>query len=256
MKTGESAVFTNQQVKPRIGTMAIGLAAYWSQFPGMREELVDHHDQLLKKFDAAACELVSAGMVDTAASARKAGELFKGKDVDVVFCQITTYANSETLAPAIRELDVPVVLLNVQSVKALDMSKVKTIKDWLGVGITCAALPEMTAVLKRLGKRFDMITGYLHGDETVDREIHVWCKAAAVKRRLNTQNMALFGRPFPGMMDLNVDETNLFKKFGTFTYHLHWEDIANGMDSISAFGKIKLSQSHCRYLRYSEKSNL
>jgi L-arabinose isomerase len=35
----------------------------------------------------------------------------------------------------------------------------------------------------------------------------------------------LFGRPYPGMMDLNVDETQLFKKFGIHTYHLQWEEV-------------------------------
>lgn len=221
-------------IKPRVGIMAVGLAAYWPQFPNMCDYLLAHHHHLLNKIPAKECELVSVGMIDTVEASILAGKHFKEKDVDLVFCQITTYSASETLLPAIKELDVPVILLNIQSVKALDMVKVTTIKEWLGAGITCAALPEMTAVLKRLGKRFDIITGYLHDDPLVDEMITNWCKTAAVKRLLKSKNFGLLGRPYPGMMDLNIDETNFFNKFGIYIHHLQWEQIVNELNDVSS----------------------
>ncbi|RAN85739.1 sugar isomerase, partial [Bacillus sp. SRB_28] len=45
-------------------------------------------------------------------------------------------------------------------------------------------------------------------------------------RRLKSGNIGILGRPYPGMMDLNVDETQIFRTFGSYVKHLNWEDIA------------------------------
>lgn len=221
-----------REVKGRVGVMATGLAAYWPQFPGIRETLIQHHDRLLQQFSSDA-DLVKAGMVDGLDQARRAGELFTANDVDLVICQITTYSTSETLLPAIRDLNVPILLVNVQAIPALNFSQVTTIGDWLGMGITCAALPEMTAGLRRLGKRFDLLTGHLD-DDRVKHQLNGWYEAATVARRLRKQSLGLLGRPYPGMLDLYVDETNIFKVFGTYIVHLNWDDIQNELASVSA----------------------
>ncbi|MGH6643777.1 MAG: hypothetical protein ACRED3_13890, partial [Bradyrhizobium sp.] len=156
--------------KAKVGMLSVGLAAYWPQFRGMRENVTRHHAELLRHFPESV-EVVGAGLVDTADAAHEAGKRFRAADVDLIFCHLGTYASAETLLPAIRELDVPVIMLNVQSVAALDMSKVHTIGDWLGAGCTCAGLPEMTAALLRLGKRFDIVTGHLEADPLLDAEI-------------------------------------------------------------------------------------
>ena len=51
--------------------------------------------------------------------------------------------------------------------------------------------------------------------------------------QLKTQALALLGRPFPGMMDLYIDETALFNSFGTITHHLEWEDIVTEMKQVT-----------------------
>lgn len=213
-----------KQPAARIGLMVIGLGNYWEQFPGMKEGILNTHGCLAQLLEGQG-EIVAAGLVDSVAAARKAEELFTKSEVDIVFCHLATYANSETLLPAVACLDVPVVLLNVQPVKALDLTKVKTIADWLGVGVTCACLPEMTAVLIRSGKRFSTITGHLDDDAILKQRLREWCSIAKLRRRLNSRSIALLGRPYAGMLDLNVDETHLLNKFGTFIHHLDWDDI-------------------------------
>ena len=47
------------------------------------------------------------------------------------------------------------------------------------------------------------------GDPQVQAEIEDWCRAAQVRRRFRDTNLAQIGRPYPGMMDLYIDETNL-----------------------------------------------
>ena len=52
-----------------------------------------------------------------------AGDKFRAADVDVVFLQMLTYATSYNMLPAIKDLDVPIVLVNVTKTKSTRLSK-------------------------------------------------------------------------------------------------------------------------------------
>ena len=64
----------------------------------------------------------------TKEKAMAAGDKFRAADVDLVFCQLLTYATSYNMLPAIRDLNVPVVLVNLQKVRCLDFEEEKVIK--------------------------------------------------------------------------------------------------------------------------------
>lgn len=213
-----------ESMRPRVGFMAVGLRSYWDQFPRMRG-VIESNSLRLADMIADHAEVHSAGIVDSRDSSLAAGELLAREDVDILFVHLATYANSETLLPAVRHLKVPVVLLNVQPFSTLDFRATTDIGDWLGNAVTPASLPEMTNVLIRLGLPFDTVVGHLDDDPQLAAMISTWCKTAGLTRRLRKQTLALLGRPFAGMMDLNIDETNLFNKLGLFTRNLDWDDI-------------------------------
>lgn len=219
--------------KPRVGVMALGLQAYWPQFDGMRAAILRHHERLLELIGEGA-DRTELGLVDTIDGAREAARKLAAADVDVIFAHLTTYATSEPLMLAVASTGVPVVLLNVQSVRALDVSKVETIGDWLGVAISCAALPEMTASLRRAGKRFDIVTGHLDGDAELAARLAQWLDAASVRATVRTRSFGLLGRPYPGMTDLYLDETAFFSRFGVHTKHLNWDDVAAAAAGVDA----------------------
>ncbi len=217
------------------GWMAVGLKPYWSQFEGMRERCEHHHKILTEAFDGEKVELLDAGIVDSEELARETGEKFAAGKVDIVFVQMLTYASSIYIAPVVQNLSVPVILLNVQYKKALDYENVKSIGDWLGEGITCAGVPEATAVLHQMGKQFAVITGHMEADSGVGQEIAQWCKAVSVKKVLASGNLGLLGRPYEGMIDLCVNENRIFHQFGTYVQHLDWREImAWGQEALEA----------------------
>jgi len=114
----------------RIGVFGIGLAAYWPQFPGLKARLEGYQREVeahLARFHA---QIVSAGLVDTASAAREAGELFGREDVDLLVCYVGTYATSSQVLPVVQRTPVPVVVLNLQPVAALDYATVDT-GEWL-----------------------------------------------------------------------------------------------------------------------------
>jgi len=92
----------------------------------------------------------------------------------------------------------------------------------------------MVADLNRAGKRSAVITGVVEGgDPEVQREIEDWCRAAQVRRRFRDTNIAQIGRPYPGMMDLYIDETNLYHRMFVYTKQFDWEQMWAIADNIT-----------------------
>ena len=92
----------------------------------------------------------------------------------------------------------------------------------------------MVADLERAGKRHAVITGVVEGgDPTVQAEIEDWCRAAQVRRRFRDTNLAQIGRPYPGMMDLYIDETNLYNRMWLYTKQFDWEKMWAIADNIT-----------------------
>ena len=137
------------------------------------------------------------------------------------------------MLPAVRDVNVPVVLVNVQKLKAPDYANTDTAK-WLGELYACGAVGEMVADLERAGKRHAVITGVVEGgDPYVQKEIEEWCRAAQVRRRFRDTNLAQIGRPYPGMMDLYIDETNLYHRMWVYTKQFDWEKMWAIADNIT-----------------------
>ena len=180
----------------RVGVFAIALGAYLPQFPSLVPEFESQYAHF-KTMLPASVELVDGGIVTTKELAQAAGDKFRAADVDLVVLQLLTYATSYNMLPAVRDLDVPVVLVNVQKLRAPDYAHTDT-ATWLGELYACGAVGEMVADLERAGKRHAVITGVVEGgDPAVEAELADWCKAAQVRRRFRDLNLAQIGRPLP-----------------------------------------------------------
>lgn len=220
------------QTKARVGVFSIALGAYLPQFPTLAPEF-ERQYEAFKKSLPDTIDIIDGGIVTTKELSQAAGDKFRAADVDLVILQLLTYATSYNMLPTIRDLDVPVVLVNIQKLRALDCEHTD-IASWLGEGYACGAVGEMVADLERAGKRHAVITGVAEGgDEIVQREIEEWCKAAQVRRRFRDTNIAQIGRPYPGMMDLYIDETNLYHRMFLYTKQFDWEKMWAIADHVS-----------------------
>ena len=174
--------------KARIGVFSIALGAYLPQFPSLVPEFEAQYADFKTRIPDTV-ELIDGGLVTTKEKAMAAGDKFRAADVDLVILQLLTYATSYNMLPAVRDLDVPVVLVNLQKKKAPDYPNTDT-ATWLGELYACGAVGEMVADLERAGKRHAVITGVVEGgDPAVDVEIADWCKAAQVRRRFRDTNL-------------------------------------------------------------------
>ena len=218
--------------KARVGVFSIALGAYLPQFPSLVPEFEAQYEAF-KKTLPDTVEIIDGGMVTTKEQSMAAGDKFRAADVDLVFLQMLTYATSYNVLPAVRDLDVPVVIVNVQKLKAPDYANTD-IPKWLGELYACGAVGEAVADLERAGKRHAVITGVVEGgDPYVAAEIEDWCRAAQVRRRFRDTNIAQIGRPYPGMMDLYIDETNLYNRMFLYTKQFDWEKMWAIADNIT-----------------------
>ena len=212
------------ETKARVGVFSIALGAYLPQFPTLEGEFRAQYEAF-KESIPDSVDIIDGGLVTTKELSQAAGDKFRAADVDLVFMQLLTYATSYNMLPAVKDLDVPVVLVNIQKLKALDYDTAGT-AEWLGEAYACGAVGEMVADLNRYGKKSDVITGVVEGgDPDVERQIDEWCRAAQCRRRFRDTNIAQIGRPYPGMMDLYIDESNLYRRMHLYTKQFDWEKI-------------------------------
>ena len=197
------------ETKARVGVFAIALGAYLPQFPTLVPEFEGQY-AAFKKTIPDTVEVIDGGIVTSKEQSMAAGDKFRAADVDLVILQLLTYATSYNMLPAVRDLDVPIVLVNVQKKKAPDYANTDT-PTWLGELYACGAVGEMVADLERAGKRHAVITGVVEGgDPGVQAESEDWCRAAQVRRRFRDTNAPCpRSAPVPRWMDLYGDETSL-----------------------------------------------
>ena len=105
------------------------------------------------------CDVVDAGLVDSAPGAAAAGDLFVRERVELVVCYVATYATSSQVLPAVQRANAPVLILNLQPVSALDYPKTDT-GEWLANCCSCC-VPEIACAFARSRIDFHVVTGVL-----------------------------------------------------------------------------------------------
>jgi L-arabinose isomerase len=108
-------------------------------------------------------EIVDAGLVDNPDRSRAVGSLFRQQQVDVVFLYISTYALSSTVLPVAQTTRVPMIVLNVQPVAAIDYERFNALGDrgtmtgeWLAHCQACC-VPEIAIVFTRSGIDYHLV---------------------------------------------------------------------------------------------------
>ena len=153
----------------KVGVFGVGMDVYWAQFPGLLEELLGYLDVFEQQVRASSVDVVNFGMIDNAQAAYAALKKMKAANLDLVFCDMLTYATSATFGILIRELDVPIVLVALQPRSRIDYENATIYMQLCNDNI--CSLPEFAGVAVRMGKRVpESIIGVLEGDASAQRE--------------------------------------------------------------------------------------
>ena len=162
-----SVVIMLEAIKPikkaRVGLYSVGLKAYWDQFPGLRDRMVEYGAFIGKKLSGIA-EVYNFGLVDEESKGREAGEWFNAQNVDIIFCHTATYVTSSVVLPVHQQCKAPVVILNLQPAARINY-KESTTGEWLAHCGACVT-PEISNALNRGGVKFRVVNGLLGLDYT------------------------------------------------------------------------------------------
>src|SRR6056297_2999961 len=222
----------------KIGLFGIGLDTYWGQFEGLLDRLTGNQKQIAQKMEGYGANVIDAGLVDSPEKAKAAGEFLKKNDVEIVFLFVSTYALSSTMLPVAQKLKVPVIILNLQPVSAINYDNFNALGDrgkmtgeWLAHCQACS-VPEIANVFNRAGIQYDFVTGYLEEDAAW-KSIKAWVEAAHVAHVMKNNRLGVLGHYYAGMLDVYTDLTEQSSVFGTHIDLLEMCEVKKYRDEVS-----------------------
>ncbi|QMW03627.1 L-fucose/L-arabinose isomerase family protein [Spirosoma foliorum] len=210
----EGAFVKRKPTRARIGVFGVGYFKYWGQFDGLLDDLLKKQAVFIDKIEAQHdVEIVDFGLVDDVTKAYELVPKLNAANLDLIFCDMLTYATSSTFGVIIKSIDTPIVLVALQPDKAMNYSQASTYLQLYNDDI--CALPEFAGVAVRMGKKVpQMIIGTLYDDPAADAEISEYCRIAAVLHDLKTARIGHIGHPIEAMLDMHSDSTMLTAHFG------------------------------------------
>ena len=221
-----------QKRTARIGIFAVAHATYWDQFSGLEENIMSYHKDFCEMVEGCDVEIVDFGMIDSSEKAFGiVGHILAAK-VDVLFCNMVTYATSSVFAPIIRDVNLPMILVALQPRKALDYTQAKTFMQLENDNI--CSVPEFTGVAIRMSKKVDdVIIGHLYGDDEAMKEVARWCDIAKVLHDLHGARIGLMGHVLEAMYDMHADPTAISRTFGVHVPLLEIDDVVRLYDTVN-----------------------
>ncbi|MGQ9731256.1 MAG: L-arabinose isomerase family protein [Candidatus Zipacnadales bacterium] len=209
----------------KVGVFSVGLDVYWPQFPGLKERLLAHAATFAARLREAGVTVVSGGMSDSSHRAFEIGSFFRREEVDLVICDVVTYAPASTAVIVAQRAAVPFVLVGLQPMPRMDYAQATTELQLENDNVT--SLPEICGALLRCGiTPADVICGRLHDDQRAWRRVLEWASLAPVLHDLRNARVGLMGHVYEGMLDMHSDPTMFTGAFGMHVEVLEMDDLA------------------------------
>ncbi|HSI86348.1 MAG: arabinose isomerase [Candidatus Methylacidiphilales bacterium] len=208
----------------KVGVLAVGHHVYWPQFDGLLDEMHRKLGDVKRRILSNNVEVVEFGMLDNAATAYAAVPKIRAADLDMLFVDMATYATSATFGVLCRQLDIPIILVAVQPLAAMDYPNGSTYMQLCNDDF--CSVPEFVGVAIRFGRRPPpFILGHEIDDPTVDAEFHKWCQIAKVLHDLKYARIGLMGHVLEAMLDMHTDPTAITAAFGPHVVLLEPGDV-------------------------------
>lgn len=217
------------EIKPKIGLLPTGHFYYWPQFPALKEMGMKMYRNLLEMLNENA-DVVAPELVDTMEKSRKAANLLKREDVDILLIFPLGYTPSMQIVPVVRELDVPVRILNAHEDRSYDFTTADTAVYLHHEGVCC--VPEYSGALVNLGKKFRVRTGFFD-DPRLRMELKADIRGAAAAKFFKKMNVGLIGEVYTHMSDMPIDEHRLLKATGRMLKRPEVEEIENAYHRVT-----------------------
>ena len=216
----------------RIGVFGVAHPVYWGQFPGLEDTLMSYHEDFKAILRDNDVEVFDYGMIDTNTKAYDAMKKMNCDNLDVLMCNMLTYATSSVFAPIVRDMKQPMVLVALQPRETFDLTNGSTRLQLENDNI--CSVPEFTGVAIRMGRKVnDVIIGTLYGDEKAKADITEWCDIAKVLHDIKGARFGLMGHVLEAMYDMHADPTAISAAFDVHVPLLEVDDLKVEYDAVT-----------------------
>ena len=222
--------FKNRLAKPKIGLLATGHLIYWDQFPGLKDMCMNMYRELIAQLEKIG-DVVSPGLVDTKEKSENAGAYFKKEEIDIILVCPLGYTTGMVLLPCVKQLDVPIRILNTHIDSSYDLKNADTTEYLYHEGPCC--IPEYAAGLMSIQKKFRVRTGPFSAQRFWE-EVTADCNGAAAARAFRSMNMAIIGDTYTGMVDMPTDEHRWLRATGNLIIRPEVEEIEEAYHRVTA----------------------
>ncbi len=207
-----------------VGIFGVGHRTYWGQYEGLKDELLGYMDKFEKMVRKNGVNTVNFGMTDEAESAYEMVKKLKAADLDLIFCDMLTYATSSTWGIIAKEVQTPIILVALQPDSALDYKNATIFRQLCNDNI--CSLPEFMGVAVRCGQKPPhAVIGTLENDPAAAGEIESWCRIARVLHDLKGARLGHMGHSLEAMLDMHFDPTAFTAHFGLHVVMTEPDDV-------------------------------
>lgn len=215
-----------------IAFFSVAHNVYFEQFEGLDASLKALHDKTVEKIKENNVNVFDYGITASNENSYKIASEIQKDNVDLIICNMITYATSSVFAPVVMNTSAPIVLLALQPREALDYTKANTFMQLENDNI--CSVPEFTGVAIRLGRPVkDVILGHLYDDSRAESELSEWCDIAKVLHDLKGARIGLMGHVLESMYDMHSDPTAVSAAFNIHIPLLEVDDLIEEYDKVT-----------------------
>jgi L-arabinose isomerase len=233
-----------KSLNANIGVMGVGLDTYWDQFEGLYDVMLDKMKSFNAKLEKHSVTVSDFGIIDNAEKAYAVLPKLKAADLDLLFVDMVTYATSATFGVIAREMNIPIVLVVLQPLNALNYANATTFMQLCNDDY--CSVPEFTGVAVRMGRKAPpVILGMRENDLQADAEIAEWCSIANVLHDLKRARIGHMGHVLEAMLDMQTDPTALTASFGSHVVQCEPDEVMRHL--------VKLDDSTAEVIKMKEQ---
>jgi len=224
-----TSALTARMPRPRIGVLPTGHEIYWGQFPGLQERCQAMWAAFRERLGQIG-EVIAPELVDTAEKAAAAGAFFQREGIDLLIIFPLGYTTGMVVAPAVKDLQAPIRILNAHVDSSYDYATADTADYLYHEGPCC--VPEYAATLVTLGKPFLVRSGHF-GQQRLWDEVEADCRGAAAARAFRELNFGVIGNTYTHMTDMPTDEHRVLRATGKLLQRPEVEEIEEAFKRVT-----------------------
>jgi len=217
--------------KARIGIIGMGHFVYWPQFKGLKDELIKKQTDF-KQYFSDNSDIIDLGYVDDIDSSFIALKKAEGSNLDALFIIMSTYITSAVVFPFAKYLKIPQILVGIQPLHHLDLSKTTTYTQLCNDDI--CSMPEFAGVYERLRAPMPFfLVDTANNTGNIKKRVSELEAAINALAAFKYAKFGYLGHTYDGMYDMNTDPTAFASTFGSHVKMLEMCELAEYVQSAS-----------------------